>query len=52
MRKPSPSAAHAAFKAGDYAEATKDWEHALVDDPQNGMVGMLLAQSLFASGDF
>lgn len=41
-----------AFKAGNYSEAVYDWRHALVDDPQNGTLGMLYAQALFASGSY
>ncbi|MES1213701.1 MAG: tetratricopeptide repeat protein [Singulisphaera sp.] len=42
----------AAFKTGNYAEAVYDWKHALVDDPQNGTLGMLYAQALFAYGQY
>lgn len=42
----------AAFRAGDYKTAVSYWKHAVVDDPQNGMLTMLLAQSLFATGQF
>jgi len=41
-----------AFKAGRYQEAAYDWRHAIVDDPQNGTLVMLLAQALFALGNF
>ena len=40
------------FKAGDYKAAVYAWRHALVDDPQNGVLMMMLAQGLFASGNF
>jgi hypothetical protein len=40
------------FKAARYTDAIRDWQHALVDDPQNGGVMMLMAQALFASGRF
>jgi len=29
-----------------------DWRHALVDDPQNGTLAMMLGQALFASGSY
>ena len=41
-----------AFAGGQYKEAAYDWRHALVDDPQNGTLAMLLAQALFAQGSF
>jgi len=41
-----------AFKAGNYTQAVSDWKHALVDDPQNGTLGMMLAQAMFASGSY
>jgi tetratricopeptide (TPR) repeat protein len=40
------------FKAGNYAAAEHDWRHALVDDPNNGALVMLLAQAMFANGKF
>lgn len=40
------------FKAGDYKAAVYAWRHALVDDPQNGVLLMMLAQGLFATGSF
>ncbi len=40
------------FKAGNYEAAMRDWRHALVDDPENGMIVMLLAQTLFALGQY
>jgi hypothetical protein len=40
------------FKAGKYQTAARDWQHALVEDPKNGAVMMLLAQSLFAMGQY
>jgi Flp pilus assembly protein TadD len=41
-----------AFRAGVYKDAVYDWRHALVDDPHNGTLAMLLAQALFAQGSF
>ena len=38
------------FKAGKYQAAIRDWQHALVDDPKNGGIMMLMAQTLFALG--
>lgn len=40
------------FKAGNYDKAVKMWRHAVVDDPKNGVLVMLLAQGLFANGKF
>jgi len=41
-----------AFKAGDYKGAVYAWRHSAIDDPQNGVLIMLLAQGLFATGKF
>ncbi len=41
-----------AFRSGNYSQAAYDWRHALVDQPQNGTLGMMLAQALFATGDY
>jgi hypothetical protein len=40
------------FKAGDYKSAVYAWKHAVVDDPQNGVLMMMLSQALFATGQF
>ena len=40
------------FKAGNYKAAARDWQHALVDDPQNGAIMMLMAQALLAVGQY
>ncbi|HQU46483.1 MAG TPA: tetratricopeptide repeat protein [Pirellulales bacterium] len=40
------------FKAGRYTAAITDWQHALVDDPRNGGLMMLLGQALFAVGRY
>lgn len=40
----------AAFKAGDYNAAVYNLRHALVDDPENPVVVMMLGQALFATG--
>jgi tetratricopeptide (TPR) repeat protein len=42
----------AAFKAGDYGTAAYHWRHAIVDDSQNPILLMMLAQALFATGKF
>lgn len=42
----------AAFRAGDYKGAVYAWRHAVIDDPQNPLVLMLLGQALFATGHF
>jgi tetratricopeptide (TPR) repeat protein len=41
-----------AFQAGQYRDAAYDFRHALVDDQQNGVVAMMLAQALFAQGSY
>ena len=41
-----------AFKAGHYDDAIHHWQHALVDDPQNGALVMLLGQAYFAKGHY
>ncbi|HTU25226.1 MAG TPA: tetratricopeptide repeat protein [Pirellulales bacterium] len=38
------------FRGGKYAQAVQDWRHALVEDPQNGAIVLLLSQALFATG--
>lgn len=40
------------FRAGDYKGAVYAWRHAVVDDPQNGVLLMMLAQGLFAIGNY
>ena len=40
------------FKAGRYDAALRNWQHALVDNPQNGGLVMLMSQALFATGKF
>lgn len=42
----------AAFKRGEYKPAARAFRHALVDDPQNGTLVLLLAQALFADANF
>ncbi|MFO0899078.1 MAG: tetratricopeptide repeat protein [Pirellulales bacterium] len=40
------------FRAGQFGDAAQSFRHALVEDPQNGVLVQLLAQSLFASGNY
>ncbi|HEX3724892.1 MAG TPA: tetratricopeptide repeat protein, partial [Pirellulales bacterium] len=40
------------FKAGKYESASRNFRHALVDDPANAAVLMMLSQSLFAMGQY
>jgi tetratricopeptide (TPR) repeat protein len=40
------------FNNGQYDDAIHDWQHALVDDPTNGGLVMLLAQAYFAKGHY
>jgi Flp pilus assembly protein TadD len=42
----------AQFKAGDYAGAAKSWRHAMVDDPNNATLFLMMSQALFASGNY
>ena len=41
-----------AFKSRDYKGAVRAWRHGLIDDPDNGVLVLMLAQSLFATGQF
>jgi len=41
-----------AFKEGNYDDAIHHWQHALVDDPHNGTLVMLLGQAYFAKGHY
>ncbi len=41
-----------AFQAGRYQEAVQKWQHALVDNPNNGGLMLLLSQGLYATGQF
>jgi hypothetical protein len=41
-----------AFQEGRYDDAIHDWQHSLVDDPQNGGLLLLMGQAFFAKGDF
>ncbi|HWB14040.1 MAG TPA: tetratricopeptide repeat protein [Pirellulales bacterium] len=40
------------FKGGDYKAAVYAWRHAVLDDSQNGVLMLMLAQGLFAVGSF
>jgi Flp pilus assembly protein TadD len=42
----------AAFRRGDYATAIRAWRHALVDQPENATLVLMLAQALFATGQY
>jgi tetratricopeptide (TPR) repeat protein len=42
----------AAFRSGDYLGAVQTLRHAVVDDPQNALITLLLGQALFATGRF
>lgn len=45
-------AGETAFRAGDYQGAVYAWRHAVLDDPQNPVLVMLLGHALFATGQF
>jgi tetratricopeptide (TPR) repeat protein len=40
------------FKQGNYEKSVKAWRHAVVDDPQNGILVSMLGQALFATGKY
>jgi len=42
----------ASFKSGDYAGAETSWRHAVVDNPQNPVLGLMLGQALLATGKY
>jgi len=44
--------AEAAFRAGQFGQAAKLVSHALVEDPENVQLQLLLAHALFASSDY
>jgi tetratricopeptide (TPR) repeat protein len=46
------SKGEAEFKAGHYTSAVQAWRHALVDDPKNGGVVLMLSQGLLAVGQY
>ena len=39
----------AAFKSGDYSKSVQHFRHAIVDDPENALITLMLGQALFAS---
>ena len=41
-----------AFKARDYKSAVRAWRHGLIDDPNNGVLVLMLAQALFATEQY
>jgi Flp pilus assembly protein TadD len=41
-----------AFRSGNYEAAIREWQHAMVDDPNNGALVALMAQALFAIGRY
>ena len=40
------------ISAGNYAQAVTDFRHALVDDPNNAGILMVMGQALFQTGDY
>jgi tetratricopeptide (TPR) repeat protein len=40
------------FASGNYSAAVRDWRHALVDDPRNPGLVLLLGQALFQTGNY
>ncbi|MBC8113834.1 MAG: hypothetical protein H7062_05615, partial [Candidatus Saccharimonas sp.] len=40
------------FKARDYKSAVRAWRHGIVDDPDNGVLVLMLAQGMFATEQF
>jgi tetratricopeptide (TPR) repeat protein len=41
-----------AFKARDYKSAVRAWRHGLIDDPNNGVLVLMLSQALFATEQY
>lgn len=41
-----------AFHARDYKAASRDWQHAVVDDPNNSALAVKLGLALFATGEY
>ncbi len=41
-----------AFGSGQYQSALRDWQHAMVDNPRNGGVALMIAQAMFALGQY
>jgi hypothetical protein len=42
----------AAFKGRDYEAAVRAWRHAVLDEPKQGTLVLMLAQALFAAGEY
>ena len=40
------------FKGGNYKGAVYSWKHALVDDPENGVLVLMFSQALLATGEY
>ena len=40
------------FRAGSYQDALRQWRHAMVDNPNNGALVLLMSQALFALGEY
>jgi hypothetical protein len=40
------------FRAGNYDAAVKDFRHALIEEPQNAALALLMSQALFATGQY
>jgi len=40
------------FKDGRFDQALRNWRHALVDDPRNGGLVLLMAQAMFQTGNY
>ncbi|MFM7161255.1 MAG: tetratricopeptide repeat protein, partial [Planctomycetaceae bacterium] len=40
------------FKGGNYKAAVYSWKHALVDDPENGVLVLMFSQALLATGEY
>jgi tetratricopeptide (TPR) repeat protein len=41
-----------AFGSGQYQTALRDWQHAIVDNPRNGGLMLMIAQAMFALGQY
>ncbi len=52
VAQPYVDRGEAAFRTGNYVGAVQAMRHAVVDDPQNGLITLMLGQALFATGSF
>ena len=46
------AAGETAFKSRDYKGAARSWKHAMVEDPENAVLMLMMGQALFANEQF